>query len=349
VSTWLLLLTFFFSVAVTGEPLHSPWQHVPIPQQESAPYDCPPERPLPRVLVFDGYYTDSHYSIKDAAAVAAYSAAVSVPEDFARNVVHAADNYRTTGSLAAGRCAITMLSSAAAQQAFTEPHLSARKSRQGFYVQTWLCAGLSLAYLKVEGTNAESPGQHEAITAWLAALGEHVENFQDRLVSRGSGDSQNNHHYWAGLAVAAAGVARNRIDLFHWGIEAGRDGLRRITPDGTLPLEMDRRSMALHYHLFAAAPLVLLAELGQANGIDLYKECNGALRRLVLRAASGLEDPSFFEKQTGVAQQPQNLASAGTLAWAIPFSRRFPNPMLQALLAKAQKQSYWMFGGLPPP
>jgi poly(beta-D-mannuronate) lyase len=333
-----------------AQALRSPWQNVPVPQQNpAAEYNCRPEQPLPRTLVFDGYYTDSHHSIKDPEAEQAYRDAVAVPENFARDVVHAADDYRTTGSLAAGRCAIGLLSAAAAQQAFTDAQSSARKSRQGFYVETWLCAALSLAYLKVEGTDAETPAQHEAITAWLASLGKRVEEFQNRIVAKGSGDSKNNHHYWAGLAVAAAGIARNRSDLFHWGIEAGRDGIGRITAEGTLPLEMDRRSMALHYHLFAAAPLVLLAELGEANGIDLYDERDGALRRLVLRAASGLEDPSFFESKTHVPQQPQGLSSAGTLAWAIPFNRRFPNPMLEALLAKASSQSYWMFGGLPPP
>ena len=237
----------------------------------------------------------------------------------------------------------------AGQRAFTEAHPSARGSRQGLYVQTWLCAGLALAYLKVEDTGIESSAQHDAISGWLAALGEHVEMFHNKLVSHGSGDSRNNHHSWAGLAVAAAGIARNRRDLFTWGMEAGRDGIRQITAEGTLPLEMDRASMALHYHLFAAAALVLLAELGEANGVDLYNERDGALRRLVLRAASGLVDPSFFEKRTHVSQQPQDLASSGTISWAAPFARRFPNPILDALLAKAPQRGYWMFGGTPAP
>ncbi len=130
---------------------------------------------------------------------------------------------------------------------------------------------------------------------------------------------------------------------------ARRDGLRQVTPEGTLPLEMERASMALHYHLFAAAALVLLAELAEFNGFDLYNENGGALRRLVLRAASGLADPPFFAKRTGVPQQPQDLGNAGIISWGRPFARRFPNPILDELLAKTPQKGYWMFGGVPPP
>ncbi len=348
-SLYLFILAFAACAGLRSEPLHSPWESVAVPAQNDTPYSCPAEAALPRAPSFEGYYTDAHHSIKDPAAEQAYRSAVSGSEDFARKVVRAADEYRAHGSEAAGRCATALLSGAAAQQAFTEAHAGLHGSRQGFYVQTWLCAGLSLAYLKVEGTGGETSAQHEAITAWLGGLAEHVQSFQNDLVRLGTTDGRNNHHSWAGLAVAAAGIAADRKDLFEWGINAGRDGIRQITAEGTLPLEMERASMARHYHLFAAAALVLLAELGEANGIDLYDERDRALRRLVLRAASGLTDPSFFAERTHVPQVPQDLASAGTLLWAAPFARRFPNPNLDALLAKTPQRSYWMFGGAPPP
>ncbi len=346
---WLSIILFGACATLRAHPLHSPWQNASPPALNTSAYDCPIEPRLPRVLSFDSYYTDAHHSIKDPAAEQAYHAAVSVPEDFARDVTRAADRYRETGSKVAGQCAVALLSAAAAQRAFTEARLSARHSRQGYYVQTWLCAGLALAYLKVENTEVDSSSQHDAIAAWFATLGGEVQAFHDKLRSAGTGDSRNNHHSWAGLAAAAAGVVADRKDLFAWGIEAGRDGLRQITPEGTLPLEMARASMALHYHLFAAAALVLLAELGEFNGFDLYNENDGALRRLVLRAASGLADPSFFAKRTGVPQQPQDLSNPGIISWARPFARRFPNPILDELLAKTPQKGYWMFGGVPPP
>jgi poly(beta-D-mannuronate) lyase len=334
--------------AVAGDTLHSPWQNTPAPPPSAGPYACPPEPSLPRVLVFDGYYTDSHYSIIDPAARKAYEAATFVPDGFGHDVVRAVDEYRLTGSEAAGRCAVALLYGAADQRAFTEARLSARKSRQGLYVQTWLCAGLALAYLKVEGTGLETPAQRKKVASWLADIAGEVRAFHNRLAWAGAGDSRNNHRYWAGLAVAAAGIVSDRRDLFDWGMRAGRDGLAQITEEGTLPREMDRASMALHYHLFAAAPLVILAELGEPNGIDLYSEKSGALQRLVMRAASGLVDPSFFEVRTGVPQQRQDPDNGATITWAAPFAQRFPNALLSGLLAKAPR-GFYIFGGIPPP
>jgi poly(beta-D-mannuronate) lyase len=122
----------------------------------------------------------------------------------------------------------------------------------------------------------------------------------------------------------------------------------QITPEGTLPLEMARRSLALHYHLFAAAPLVTIAELAAANGVDLYAVDHHALARLVYRAASGLQDPSFFARQAGVAQQPAP-PDAYAIAWAIPFARRFPDAQLNALIARLPSRSILFLGGIPPP
>ena len=57
---------------------------------------------------------------------------------------------------------------------------------------------------------------------------------------------------------------------FDWAMAAYDNGVNQIRPDGTLPLEMARGRRAFHYHLYALAPLVLLAEFGEANQLDLY-------------------------------------------------------------------------------
>jgi hypothetical protein len=52
----------------------------------------------------------------------------------------------------------------------------------------------------------------------------------------------------------------------------------------------------LHYHLYALAPLVLLAEFEEANNLDLYAHANGALHRLVNASIAGLQDPSLLRR-----------------------------------------------------
>jgi len=61
-----------------------------------------------------------------------------------------------------------------------------------------------------------------------------------------------------------------------------KDGIDEIAADGTLPLEMGRGQRALHYHLFALAPLVTMAELAAANGED---RCRHRCRRLRLQCS----------------------------------------------------------------
>jgi poly(beta-D-mannuronate) lyase len=148
-------------------------------------------------------------------------------------------------------------------------------------------------------------------------------------------DNRNNHAYWAGLAVAAAGVATDDRALLEWGVDRYRRGVAEIAEDGALPLEMARRSRALHYHLFALAPLVMLAEIGEANGLPLYRERDGALHRLVGRVVAGLADPSGFAAAARADQETPRLAgeSAG---WIEPYAARFADPAVRRLAAAAR-------------
>src|SRR5262249_52902822 len=141
----------------------------------------------------------------------------------------------------------------------------------------------------------------------------------------------NNHAYWAGLAVAAAGAAAQRRALFDWGLARARIGIAQVRADGFLPLELERRSLALHYHLFALAPLVMLAELGAVNGVDLYKEGDGAIRRLADRVIMGLADPAPFAAAAGAAQEIKLPPRGADLAWAEPYFARFRDRRLPPL------------------
>jgi poly(beta-D-mannuronate) lyase len=115
-----------------------------------------------------------------------------------------------------------------------------------------------------------------------------------------------------------------------------------------LPQEMRRGKRALHYHLYAAAPIVMIAELGYPNGIDLYSERDGALKRLVKVSTAGLVDSSLFEKVTGIPQEVPVPPTAEAIAWATPYNRRFPDPVISKLLVQCNNHSYMYLGGLPP-
>jgi poly(beta-D-mannuronate) lyase len=160
--------------------------------------------------------------------------------------------------------------------------------------------------------------------------------------------SQNNHLYWAGVELAAIGVTANNRKDFNWAMSTYDKGVDQIQPDGSLPLEMARGGRALHYHLYALAPLVLLAEFGEANHLDLYAHANGAIHRLVNFSVDGLQNPMPFVKATGVQQNVPKTPDGDQISWAPPYVRRFPNPALERMIKAATNLSVYYLGGLPP-
>ena len=242
--------------------------------------------------------------------------------------------------LEAARCALGWLDSWARAEA-----MLGRVTNQGGYERTWTLAGVAQAYLRLR----EAPGLDSAAKAqveqWFARLAQDVRTYYDRRATSRRTDIRNNHLYWAALAVAASAIAVKDRELFTWAVEQYRFALTQIGADGTLPLEVARQGKALHYHVFAVMPLVMMAELGAANGLDLYGEHDGALRRLVGRAVEGLHDPSHFERLTVTTQDLVGSLSGWHVAWAEIWYARFRDPTVLDLLRRYRPSRNAWLGG----
>lgn len=329
----------------TASPLQSPWDLHPVTSTPT-PYTCPAPIPLPRDIVAFDYYADSRKSIPDPERLRAYDQAASPFDRVSHQAENAADFYVSSGSASAAACVVQILEAEAAQQAMT----GSMASNQSYYVQNWTLGALAVTFLKVRDSGAGSPAERGRITAWLASLARSTQSYFDQRRARHAMDGRNNHLYWAGFAVMSAGIASNDRGLYDWGVSRYRDGVRQIADDGTLPLEMARGQRALHYHLFAAAPLVMMAEFGEANGQDLYAEKHGALHRLVDRCVAGLEDNSWFAQRSAFPQDtPGTRLTAADVAWLRPYAERFPNPAIARLLGQVRSLRVLYLGGDPPP
>jgi poly(beta-D-mannuronate) lyase len=325
------------------ERLRSPWDGHKI-QQTDASYRCPEAPPFASTVAVDSYYVDSHASVIDQKKFDAFQKASEPSTHLSQYVALAADAYLAEGSKPAAICAYTLLGAAAKAGAWA----GKMPGFQGVYLQNWLLSAVAMSYLKVRDSGLGSPQQDSAIQEWFAHLAVRVGEYFDAEVKRLGSDGENNHLYWAGLAVAAAGIADDDHEAFDWGITACRMGIDAIQPDGSLRAEMNRGRMALHYNLYALAPLIMLAELGEANGIDLYAYDDGAIHKLVRFCLAGLEDPATIEKRTGVKQVVSQPYAGGDIGWAVPYVRRFPNSELSGLIAKAPWVRYTTWGGAPP-
>lgn len=325
--------------------LRSPWDAHRVTLSDAS-FTCLAAPQLPHDFATNSYYVDSHHSIPDPVLKKKYQDSVAGVEDFSRAVVLAADAFQTTGSRAAAQCVASLLENAADQKTLT----GAMDGHQASYVQGWNLGAWAVAFLKVRGSGVVTDDQQKRIAGWLKKLAEENRGYYEhKREHHGPSDAHNNHLYWAAFAIGAAAIANDDRRLFQWAIDAYREGVKDIGADGTLPMEMDRGQMALHYHLYALAPLIMLAEFGESNGIDLYAERDYAIRRLIARCVAGLQDPGFFQQRTGVPQVTDPDIQAWQISWAQPYTRRFPDAKLSELLAKAPRMNYTMLGGLPPP
>lgn len=323
--------------------LLSPWDSRPIAPTD-APYNCPAPPPFANKIEVESYYIDSNHSIIDPKKHEAYEQATEASTHLGQYATLAADVYLAKGSRAAAQCVYSLLDAAAKARAWT----GKMPSNNGVYNQNWLLSGTAIAYLKVRPSGLGTPEQDAEIQKWLRQLASRVRDYFDDAILRPGSDGWNNHFYWAGLSVAAEGIADDDKSGFNWGIDAYRTGVGRILIDGSLSAEMGRGQRAVHYHLYALGPLIILAELGEANGVDLYAVNRGAIHRLVNFCVDILEDPTLLEKRTGVPQLASKPWNGQEIGWAVPYVRRFPNAKLSALIAQAPWVRFWQWGGAPP-
>jgi poly(beta-D-mannuronate) lyase len=296
--------------------------------------------------VTDGFYRldDPTHSIIDPVRQEAYRKSSNGVKRVGMEIVKAADTYRTTGAKQAAQCAMNQILTLAQEHALA----GRMSSNQAYYVQGWIAGAIAIAYLKICATGTATPQPSKTIIAWLQSIGQQTIAYYEAHKKSGHGDGQNNHLYWAGVELAAIGVAADNPKDFAWAMDTYSTGIDKIQPDGTLPLEMARGSRALHYHLYSLAPLVLLAEFGEANHMDLYARANGAIHRLVSTSVAGLQDPALFAKATNMPQEVPTTISGDQIGWAPPYVKRFPNPTLEHLIQAAPSLSVFYLGGLPP-
>jgi len=329
-------------------PLKSPWD-LKVVKVSGDAYRCPTLGVMPKDIVASDFYSDAKKSIIDPKRQAAYNEAHAIYLQVSDETEKAADDFQRTGSAQAAACAMSILAAQAQGQAMT----GSMSSNQANYVQNWTIGGLAIAYLKVRGAGpalGASPEQTAMVQAWMRKVGKQVEDYFEARREKKTTDGQNNHLYWAGFAVMATGIAADDRKLYEWAVSTFEDGVKRIEPDGTLPLEMNRGQKALHYHLFALAPLVTMAELGEANGQDFYSFNHNMLHVAVSRAMAGLADNHYFTTKAGVAQDtPEgSKIKSDEVIWVTPFVRRFPDAGISGLLNRSDGKPFGYLGGLPP-
>ncbi|MCF8496164.1 MAG: alginate lyase family protein [Alphaproteobacteria bacterium] len=323
------------------------------------PYDfpSPPENPRPdRMfacgklsfappgdLIFSGIYDkdDPERDDVNKAAQLAYRTKTTPLTRFENELIDMANAYWAGGGTDAARasCALERLYAWASKDA-----LLGTINDTGRVVRQWSLASLASAYIQIGREPSLDSTKRAAVETWLRRVVRAV--MEDYPADSEVGRKKNNHLYWAAWAVTATGVALNDRPLYEWGMEKATQAIMKaIRGDGTLPLELERGAKAMHYHQFSVIPLVMIAETGLRNGTDLYAIRGGILHRLVKRVLAGFEDPSYFEKLTGVGQDGPESFNGGHLAWMEAYQARFPSSSTHPWLEKFRPMVLRRIGG----
>jgi poly(beta-D-mannuronate) lyase len=263
-----------------------------------------------RDIIADSFYVDTASSVADKAIIARNKNALATL-DHTLVAIIAMEDKALAGDAASAACAGRWLVIWAKASAMLG-HMS---SQQAVIERKLRTAGMAVGYLKIRASL--SPADRGTIDTWLNDLGDQV------VADQGWPARRNNHVYWAGFAAGAVGTATGATRLIDYSKRAYDAGMTDIQPDGTLPMELNRRQQALVYTNYALAPLVMAAELAELRGEDWYGHDNGAIHRLATRVLAGLHDPKAF---AALAHETSvEVPRGGMLGWLAFYRLRFPD------------------------
>jgi poly(beta-D-mannuronate) lyase len=204
--------------------------------------------------------------------------------------------------------------------------------------------GIAFAYAAALKTLPQPEGKEE-IEAWLLARAKQTMAFFDTEAPPRA--SQNNLRAWAGLAVTRVGLVLDDPALIDWGAATASLVACTAKTDGSLPNEMWRGKLALHYQLHAVAPLVVTAALLREERPELLVACDRAIPRIVRFTLDGLEDPAAVVTITGEKQTVGGPRKARDfeLAWLAAYLTLDPDPKIADQAASVKELGNSKLGG----
>jgi poly(beta-D-mannuronate) lyase len=181
----------------------------------------------------------------------------------------------------------------------------------------------------------------QRIDRWLRRVARLRGDLRPRS-SEGDLTSRNNHRYLSASVSMAWGALMGEDSYFREGFRAFEAALGDMRADGSLPLETERGARALWYQRHAIASLVTIAEIGAAQGYDLYglEENGRSLHTAVRFLLDAVDNPALVEAyaaadyKPGTAQDPEDqdlsfLEARGHgrhyMAWSELYMARFPD------------------------
>lgn len=250
----------------------------------------------------------------DAAVTKALKPIDKFIQDLAKQITRASDEKDIATRRLYQRCVIDNVYTWAKADALNDMRTPSAKlsvpSRVG---------GIAIAYAEARNQVPGLGDKQRVIEAWLLKRARETVYFFDNEATKGA--SRNNLRAWASLGVGEVGILTEDRTLVDWAITSNRTMIDGASPDGSIPLEMNRMRYALHYQLHAMTPLVAsvarLCDAGYGKGGANFDKL-GVMARFSLDA---VKDPKIVQKINGKSQtvKPGLKANVSALAWLEPY------------------------------
>ena len=281
--------------------------------------------PTGRMIIPHHYLNGSHGPTNPEEAKA-----TRVYNSFERRVTAGMNQWLVTTSKEEAQCAQQQIDTWA--KAGTLLDYDSKESSQAWYQVEWTLSSAGITDSVLVNDSTLDIIQQKRVTAWLDIAAHKDISFEK------PGDTNNNHHYWRALAATAIGVTAADDALFGFGIKTYQEAIAEIDANGALPKEMARHENATHYQGFALQPLVLIAQLGTRQGIDLYgyRSQGHTLRDAIVFFGRAVDDPSLIKPYT-IDAQSAHFGSSDFAAFAF-YTARFGTGGLPPSIINALKQ-----------
>lgn len=258
--------------------------------------ECPaPPDPVVS-LSFDSRYVpqDDSRSEIDPDARDLAEAAITPVDTFLRDLVRAANRVVAGHPAADADCLAAQLAVWARADALSDLGSDTARLTIGARL-----AGFALVLRQIMPATTRSEDV-DAVRHWLVTrMEEQIVFWQDTAPP---GARQGNLRAWAALAGAAIADFSDEAAIRDWSAASLTDVLCTVAPDGSIPQEMRRGRLALHYQLHAIGPLVTAILILAEQGLPLHDICDDALGRAVLFAVDDLATGAATQAITGEVQ-----------------------------------------------
>ena len=296
-------------------------------------------------LAYPSRYTKDSKSRSDfdEKANAAVDAALKPVDDFIIKLATEANNALTSPdakAILAADCVVDRIHDWATANA-----LGALESDGAQMSVPSRVAAIAIAYAQVLPKATQGTRQ-PVIEAWLRArVAASMAFFDTKAPPRAS---KNNLRAWAGLGAAQTGLILQDRAMIDWAVASVERVACTANADGSLPNEMWRGNLALHYQIHAVGPLVFTAALLKDENPGLFQACDGAIIRAAQFAVAAAKDPKIVEPLAGEKQKfdadPAKL-KAFEFAWITAFLSQVEDPQIKAFAQNFDVLSNSKLGG----